>query len=545
MPIRWGYLKRFLAGAIFGLYMAHLLFFLNPQVEMTPLRLAIFTIVFGLTCGLLFGSILWGFRALRVRLFGRPVNYHSNGFGFVVLAAFIATAIYWIHLEYVRIYLPIGAVRMLAKATNVITFTAFVLLGLWVMERNADRRRSRTIFVIGVALIAISAFFLYQRRESYRTERRQVVVATIGEVGAKRPVMLVAIRNLPHDWILTMRGEGRLPHFEAAAKRGYFARLEPFPTTSPKSLWASLATGKLPYRHLVTGRFSYRTPLNPRDPFLMLPSGVFFQAWGLIPPVDRISAQLPSGAALPLWGAFERLQVGATVVNWQAVRPGDASRVVTASSLLRTPRRPDVEDHFAAAGAGRERLAQALVTDRAAVAAVAGSDRQALSVVALEGFSEAQKVLHVASNELPPASEPRGATLRTYAQELDEMLARLRRNYPDHLLVVCSPSAVVLPEMPSTVFAILARALSQEPPGADHGFVLVEGDGTAPRENAAAAFVVDIVPTVLFAAGLPVGRDMDGRIITEAFDDAFLRSTSVSAIQTYEAERLVVRRAAP
>ena len=36
MHIRWAYLKRILAGAIFGLYMAHLLYFLNPQVEMTP-----------------------------------------------------------------------------------------------------------------------------------------------------------------------------------------------------------------------------------------------------------------------------------------------------------------------------------------------------------------------------------------------------------------------------------------------------------------------------------------------------------------------------
>ena len=49
----------------------------------------------------------------------------------------------------------------------------------------------------------------------------------------------------------------------------------------------------------------------------------------------------------------------------------------------------------------------------------------------------------------------------------------------------------------------------------------------------------DVDPAV---AGLPVGRDMDGRILTEAFDDEFLRQTKLSAIQTYEAEQLVVRR---
>ena len=38
MPIRWAYLKRVLAGAIFGLYITNLLYFLNPQIDITPLR---------------------------------------------------------------------------------------------------------------------------------------------------------------------------------------------------------------------------------------------------------------------------------------------------------------------------------------------------------------------------------------------------------------------------------------------------------------------------------------------------------------------------
>src|SRR5881392_1822817 len=97
MQIRWAYLKRVLAGAIFGLYVANLLYFLNPQVDITPGRLAVVTIVYGLICGLLFGTILWGLRALRVKLFPRAETsgYRAHGFGFVVLAAFIAAALYW------------------------------------------------------------------------------------------------------------------------------------------------------------------------------------------------------------------------------------------------------------------------------------------------------------------------------------------------------------------------------------------------------------------------------------------------------------------
>ena len=77
MPIRWAYLKRVLAGAIFGLYITNLLYFLNPQIDITPGRLATVTIVYGLICGLLFGSVLWLLRALRVRLFGKPLWHRA------------------------------------------------------------------------------------------------------------------------------------------------------------------------------------------------------------------------------------------------------------------------------------------------------------------------------------------------------------------------------------------------------------------------------------------------------------------------------------
>ena len=540
MPIRWAYLKRVLAGAIFGLYMAHLLYFLNPQVEITPWRLASVTLVYGITCGLLFGSLLWGLRALRVFLLGRPEPYRTHGFGFVVCAAFVSSFIYWMHLKLLRIdlYLPVGAVRILSKATVLITATAFVLLVLWVIERNADRRTSRAIFIGGVVLIAISSVFLYQRRDSYRTDRNEVVVTSIGTSTGDRgvgdgnnhqPVILVAVRNLPYDWIVTMKGEGLVPWLESATESAYFTRLEPFPTTSPKSLWASLATGKLPYRHGVTGRFSYRTPLN-REPFLLLPYGVGFRAWGLIPPVERISAPLPSGDALPVWGMFQRLGLPARVVRWRSVQTGVQRRAQIAAAAKR----------FDATGATRPQIVAALATDLGSAAAVDGN--AALTALELDGFELAQRALRIYLNEIPPRGTVKGDAVRAYVQQLDRALAEIARKHPQHLIVVTSPHAVTPPRLPADVGALIQDAVTREDPGADDGFVLVTGPNAAHRQNPAAARVVDVVPTLLFGSGLPIGRDMDGRILTDAFNDEVLRRSAVSVIPTYEAERVVVRR---
>jgi hypothetical protein len=557
MKIRWAYLKRFLAGAIFGLYMAHLLYFLNPQVDITPGRLATVTIFYGVGCGILFGTALWGLRALRVQLFGRPAltasgALRAHGFGFVVLAAFFASAIYWLHLEPVRIYLPIGAVRNLSKATNLITVTAFALLLLWVIERSVDRVTSRAIFVAGVTLIAISSFFLYERRDSYRTEKQTVVVANIGTVAGQRPVIVVAIRNLPYDWILTMAGEGSLPFFTQARERGCFTRLEPFPTTSPKALWASLATGKLPYRHGVTGRFSYRTPVNGADPtdrFLLLPSGVGFAAWGLIPPVKRISAPLPAGDSLPLWTLFERLSFPASVVNWPEAKAG-ATRIVTTTSIValrntQLARLGDVTPRFNGAGAARTRIVNGLAADYAAIdllRAPIGNRTFELNVAALEGFGEAQRAVHIITNELPPRSTVKGEVLRAYCDQLDRLLAALARDYPDHLLVVVSPSGPIPPGVHATAWSFLKEQFDSDDAGADDGFVLMTGPGVAHSNTPASAYATDVVPTLLYAAGLPVGRDMDGRVLSDAFSEEVLRSNTLSVIQTYEAKQVVVRK---
>lgn len=530
MQIRWAYLKRVLAGAIFGLYMAHLLYFLNPQVDITPLRLATVTIVYGVICGFFFGSVLWGLRALRVRLLGRPDPYRSHGFGFVVFAALVSSVIYWIHLMAVRIYLPVGAVRILSKATNVITVTAFLLLALWVLQRNAERRVERAIFVVGVLLIAISSFSLYQRRESYRTERKDVVVATIGEIAGHRPVVLVAIRNLPYDWIVTLKGEGVVPFLERASEEAFFTRLEPFPTTSYQSLWASLITGKLPYRHGVTGRLSYRTPVNRDEAFLLLPNGVGFRAWGLIPPVERIPATMPSRKALPLWSMFQRLELSVRVPAWPSLATPPLS-----------PPSPDVVRKFDPAGAAKPRIVATLARDLGALRSI-GASETALTAVALEGFSAAQRVLHVFSNEIPPRGTLKGDIMRAYLQQLDAALGHVAREHPDHLLVICSPTAIAPPELPATAYSLVSELLASDDPGADDGFLLMSGPTAVHLENPAAARVVDVVPTVLFAAGLPVGRDMDGRVLTAAFSDEMLRGTRLSAIQTYEAERMIFRR---
>ena len=45
---------------------------------------------------------------------------------------------------------------------------------------------------------------------------------------------------------------------------------------------------------------------------------------------------------------------------------------------------------------------------------------------------------------------------------------------------------------------------------------------------------MDVAPTILYLMGLPVGRDMEGRVATEILDPAFAADAPVTFIPSYE-----------
>ena len=60
------------------------------------------------------------------------------------------------------------------------------------------------------------------------------------------------------------------------------------------------------------------------------------------------------------------------------------------------------------------------------------------------------------------------------------------------------------------------------------------GDGIRPGVVLQGASVLDVAPTILYLSGLPVARDMEGRVLTEMLDDDFARAHPVTFIPSYE-----------
>jgi arylsulfatase A-like enzyme len=67
----------------------------------------------------------------------------------------------------------------------------------------------------------------------------------------------------------------------------------------------------------------------------------------------------------------------------------------------------------------------------------------------------------------------------------------------------------------------------------NNGFIISAGPGVR-RINYRHASVLDIAPTVLYLLDLPVGRDMDGRVLTEGFDRRLLLEKPIAYIDSYD-----------
>jgi len=76
-------------------------------------------------------------------------------------------------------------------------------------------------------------------------------------------------------------------------------------------------------------------------------------------------------------------------------------------------------------------------------------------------------------------------------------------------------------------------------PEIPHGIILVKGPHIKKNYTIGDASIYDIVPTLLYLFDMPVGQDMDGKVLTEAMDKRLLKKRPVRTIPSYEDEMRV------
>ena len=365
----------------------------------------------------------------------------------------------------------------------------------------------------------------------------------------KRKVLLVGWDAADWKFALPLMESGHLPALATLAERGVMGNIATLQPALSPLLWTSIATGKLADKHGVLG-FLEPDPSNPDLGVRTVGSA--------------------TRRAKALWNLLDASALDAHVVNWYASHPAEPLRGVTVSNRFFEPQDlpPDGVWKPPAESVSPPELADALASIVTPMERI--SDEQ------LRGFIPDLDRIDLAADHRP--SLVRRQLARTASMQ--SVATAILQNEPWDFVGVYFDAIDVLghyfmpyhpPQMPGVTipdFALyagvmtrvyqfhdlmLGRLLQLAGPEAtiivvsDHGFhcdtqrpgvtghetpmaldaawhrhlglFCAAGPGLKRDERVYGASILDVTPTVLTLFGLPVGEDMDGRVMVDAFEE--------------------------
>ena len=567
-------LSAVLPALLAGFHVAGLIYFLNPHLALSTTgfvgaiaRLGLLLLPLSLAAHAL-GTHLRNVRARRLLPWSLTV---------VLGAAAIAD---WVHASHYSFYLPPGINANLIRTALWLSFGTILAFYTALLHTLHHRRYGPRSLALLLAVVVGSLYVVVSRRAAYEPPVRRPAALARPAAQPAPHLLVVGLGGATRDLLLPLARQGRLPFFATLFDEGSYARLEAYPPVRRLGLWASLASGKLPFRHALAGPTLIEAPwlgaASGGGELRLLPLGFF--GLGL----DRLlgehrSVRRSDRRALAVWEVFGRLDRTCAIVGLpEPLLPASAGVTQAADGLFRGV--PGAAPALPAAFAGRIELL------RGESAAAAGADASGATESASASGDELQVILNAAraqdrwrvavaasllADSPPPAAlfvdlpglldvelltlggfhsaelagsragadRRAAAELTDYMAFLDGALADLWAKLPEpRLLAVVSPFGVDPPTGVRRLAGEIwrARRTNGTVAGAPDGALLLRGDGVRRGEGLATARIVDLAPTLLYVARLPIARDFDGRVLTEAFEPALLQSVPLTFLPTYE-----------
>lgn len=561
-PVLLGLLPGLLAGS----QLAVLLFFLNPGVP--------FSFVPFLQGTLVYGGVL-AVPALALSLpwtWGRPARARRLLPWGLTIALGLAAALHWTHASRFAFYLPAGINSRLIKAALILSGGALILFYtalLHSFQRRPYGSRSRLGFVL---VCLTSVLVAAERRAAFepRDERHRPIPLRVGQSSPSPRLLVVGVEGLTLEAVLPLAEQGRLPFLAEVLRSGSATRVTALTPNRRLPAWTTLATGRHPYGHAVmTARVFPAPALGHGAELHLLPAGIAFPSWGLFGaeprPVSRRDQR-----ALPLWQLLGRLGWDSGIVGWPA--PGPLSpdlQLGLSAAFFEGASGP--EDARPEALAERAMLFRPLVEEldnvvrgrfgedsprvvRSALAQDAW--RHSLTLFLLEQEPRTQALFlflpglsHVSRETFGgfltaqlqggEGAEARRAAeiLAAYYRQVDTYLGELwARSGPQTLLAVVSPAGFTKPGGARGLWGELVGTPEERgtQAGAPDGALFLIGPGVRQGGRVEVGSVVDVVPTLLHTLGLPLARDLDGKVLADALDPQWRAGQPLSFVPTYE-----------
>ena len=398
-----------------------------------------------------------------------------------------------------------------------------------------------------------------------------VIGSLAGCAGEGTPVpdrlLLVGIDSADWDVVLPLAEQGKMPNLHGLMERGVWCDLHSLePKRKSPTIWATIATGKLPEKHGITDYVdassnklmtsNVRSARTFWDILGEAGKTVTVVGWLISWPAEDVNGflvsdyfrhtpkpnrPLPDRLTYPesLTDELAPLRVSPDSISDEDLdRFIDLDRAVTGEEAQKLP----VEEMFAEMRAINQLerrtgdMRDILAGDRTYL----GVTKQLMethptdvTVVYLRGTDTAS---HKYWSDAHPGevgfkvsrteNQVFGRVVERYYQYADQMLGELLDQFGDGTVIVCSDHGFDGPRP-----GVLPGGTNDHGP---LGILVMAGDAFHSGQRLAEHSVRDITPTILALFGLPVGEDMDGAVVEDAFLPSFLDAHPVKSVPSYE-----------
>ena len=584
------------AGQLVAVLLAELVFMLNPEVPHTWTNVlsvfAVFSITYGLGAGVVLWLLLWVFETLRARPLGPAWLSFRLLTWLFMLGLGVSAALFWQNLLSLSLFLPDETRRTLAIAATVVSTAAAAFLVMGLFHYSFGRRGAYASYALsGISLAAAVSLPLFIRPQP--RDPPNIPRMPLSDTPSSRRITLIGIESASMSFVLPAVAEGKLPNFARLIEGGASGALHTLAPTESMAVWTSVATGKLPREHGLKGFYRYRFP-GIETPFSLRPRGLDFPILERLGALQKSAVTMGMRRAEPFWNILSQFGVRVGLLRYWGTYPAEKLDGFVVSEYFHRqvregfkpplPRLTYPETLFERLSA--EVVLPDAITDETLARFVDPSVESPDEVFpwrdeltrAIADDTTYERIGEELRDELDPDvfaiyffgldivghyftryqrpdrfgdvsdAEIRkfGRTVEAYYRFLDSILGDyLQRRADNEILVVVSGHGMEpLPLAERIIEPFKGNPyLSGTHEDAPDGLLILYGPDIIPGAKLSGASVLDITPTLLYLLGLPLGRDMDGRLRTDVLSEELLRNQPVTFISSYRDFLIGPRRA--
>ena len=502
--------------------------------------------------------------------FSEPVLLSiSTGF-YIVLDAFILFNP-WLHTYLLVRYKFLARIGIfLDVLIMIIIFCLWVLIG-WCLIKLIKACHSHRIcpaILFASLLVCIGIYILIlnsstQKKVEITGMDFETINISTPSKFERNKILLIGIDGATFDVIKPLIEEGKLPHFRKIIENGCWGELATLNPTWTPVIWTSIATGKFPLKHgIYFFSKSYLKGMNRPIHFRRIPQFVgtnkmftLLEMLGLLhtTPTSNLDRKVPA-----LWNIFSKtgLKVGLIryPVTWPADEvngllisdcfqyssldhrfyPSELKKMIDATQkeyqfqnheLLK--KYPDIRDHFTSDKIAEELSIRLMKNMDFDLFVIYFSGTDAVGHLYWKYYQPNSMVYKPSKSEVEKFKD----LIPDYYKYMDLVIGRIIDQARGYSIIIASDHGM---EAQPRLFIGSYMGM----PSGNHnlkqpGILLLTGPSINKGLELKQVSILDLAPTILALAGLPVAKDMDGRIISEALDSKYLATMEPRFIPSY------------